>query len=149
MFSHTLKAVSNNLNFLEGCYHAYTPHGAPFPGLTMSSGTEDMFDSAWYFDAGEYRQENAGLTHFFSNSTHVEVSAYKMHENDPLFFSQGFSYQWRIGDVSDDAGHKCTLYKGGVPVGSPGVTVVSAYTFAYVWEDEGRVSAECGKCKMD
>jgi len=44
-FMHTLSFTSGNLNTLEGCYHAYTPADAPFPGLLLSSGTEDYFDS--------------------------------------------------------------------------------------------------------
>merc|ERR1712216_921188 len=31
LFLHTLAVKSGNLNFLEGCYHAYTPQDEPFP----------------------------------------------------------------------------------------------------------------------
>ena len=133
LFSHTLAVTSGNLNFLEGCYHAYTPHSALFPGLTVSTGTEDYFDSAFYFNAGQFRQENAGLTHMFTNNSVAEVSAYRMHHEDPIFFADGFRFLWRNGDVSDGAGHKCTLEKGGSPAGDPQRSVVNAHTWAYVW----------------
>ena len=36
----------------QACYHLHTPHDAPFPGVVLSTGTEDYFDSAYYFDGG-------------------------------------------------------------------------------------------------
>ena len=44
LFSHTLAVNSTNLNFLEGCYHAFTPYAQAWPGLTVSTGTEDYYD---------------------------------------------------------------------------------------------------------
>jgi hypothetical protein len=63
VFQTTLAVTSGNLNFLEACYHLHTPHAAPFPGVVLSTGTEDYFDSAYYFDGGPFRFPNAGLTH--------------------------------------------------------------------------------------
>ena len=42
----TLQVASGNLNFLEGCVRAYFDNG---PKMLLSSGTEDYFDSAFYF----------------------------------------------------------------------------------------------------
>eukprot|EP01052_Picozoa_sp_SAG31_P044970 SAG31_NODE_8036_length_1536_cov_1.178149_2_plen_172_part_00 len=43
-------AVNNSgkggLNFLEGCYHMYDPPDAPFPGVVISTGTEDVRQSS-------------------------------------------------------------------------------------------------------
>ena len=36
-----LAVESKNKNFLEGCYHLYTPHDQAFPGTVLSTGTED------------------------------------------------------------------------------------------------------------
>ena len=145
LFAHTLSASSSNLAFLEGCYHAYTPYDAPFPGITVSTGTEDYFDSAYYFDGGEFRQENAGLTHFFNrddpNDGLTEVSAYRIHEQDSIFFTDGFRFKWQVGDTNDMAGHKCTTEKGGEP-GSTNATFVTAYTWAYVWTEESEERSE-------
>ena len=43
----TLAVQSGDLNFLEGCFHAYTPYNQSYPGTLLSTGTEDYFDSAW------------------------------------------------------------------------------------------------------
>ena len=40
-----------------------SPHDAPFPGVVLSTGTEDFFDSAYYFDGGPFRFPVSGLTH--------------------------------------------------------------------------------------
>lgn len=50
LFMHTLAVQSGNLNFLEGCYHSYSPYNQEFPGTVLGTGTEDYFDSGWYFN---------------------------------------------------------------------------------------------------
>ena len=132
LWAHFLTAQSSNENFMEGCYHAYTPHSAAFPGLTVSTGTEDYFDSAFYFNGGRFHQENAGLTHLVSSDGHVELSAYRLHDFDPIFFQDGFRFEWRVGDVSDEKGLKCTSVKGSL-AGDPKPTAVTAYTWLYTW----------------
>jgi len=122
------------LNFLEGCYHAYSPYNEKFPGKLLSTGTEDYFDSAWYFDGGEFRLENAGFTHLKQNGDSVEWSAYRFHEQDPLPFSNGFRLIWRNGDtVNPLTGLKCFVETGGAPAGSPTVSEVTLYAWVYVW----------------
>ena len=134
LLSHTLSVSSGNLNFLEGCYHAYSDYNQPFPGLTVSTGTEDYYDSAFYFNAGEFHAENAGYTHFRQvNSSSVEWSAYRMHDLDPIFFKNGFRFEWRNGDVVDDRGFKCLLNQGGHVVGTPTASTITSYAWVYVW----------------
>ena len=82
-----LAVESANKNFLEACYHLFTPHDQAFPGTVLSTGTEDYFDSACklhddhhaqhlcvskqpnvigatdYFDGGTFRFPVAGETH--------------------------------------------------------------------------------------
>ena len=77
MFMHTLSFSAPNLNTLEGCYHSYTPYSQAWPGLTLATGTEDLFISAYYFSAGQFRLSASGLTHFLSNSSLAQVSAYR------------------------------------------------------------------------
>lgn len=134
LFSHTLSIFSGNLNFLEGCYHAYTKSKQNFPGLIVSTGTEDYFDSSYYFNAGRFHFEVSGYTHYreYSNKT-LEWSAYRMHDIDPIFFTDGFRFDWRNGDVVDDRGFKCILDQGGEPIGSPTQSIVTAYTWVYIW----------------
>lgn len=41
VYQTALAVESKNKNFLEGCYHLYTPHDQAFPGTVLSTGTED------------------------------------------------------------------------------------------------------------
>ena len=134
LLSHTLAVVSGNLNFLEGCYHAYPEFEQAFPGVIVSTGTEDYFDSAFYFNAGTFHFDVSGYTHFeqVSNSS-MEWSAYRMHDLDPIFFVNGFRFMWRNGDVVDERGFKCLLDQGGSVVGTPTQSVVSSYAWVYTW----------------
>ena len=149
LLSHSLAVVSGDLNFLEGCYHAYPDRNQSFPGVIISTGTEDYFDSAYYFDAGQFHFEVSGYTHFRQvTNTSLEWSAYRMHDLDPVFFYNGFRFEWRNGDVVDERGFKCIVDKGGYPSVRrtkssvdqgeyPSVTLtkstVSSYTWVYVW----------------
>ena len=131
-FMETLSFVSPNLNVLEGCLHQYTA-GQEFPGTVLSSGTEDFFDSGWYFSAGQFRLPVSGLTHLekgngecccrcpsprwpldhcvpcyaFATDNNMYSSMYRFHNTDPLQFADGFELVWRIGDTVDAAGRKC------------------------------------------
>jgi hypothetical protein len=134
LLSHTLAVTSGNLNFLEGCYHAYPQHDQPFPGLIVSTGTEDYYISAYYFNAGQFHFENSGYTHFKQVSSNLlEWSAYRMHDLDPIFFTNGFRFMWRNGDVNDDRGFKCITDQGGHVVGSPTQSNVTSYAWVYTW----------------
>jgi hypothetical protein len=119
---------------LEGCYHAYVQYDVPFPGIIVSTGTEDYYDSAYYFNAGQFHLEEAGYTHYRNvENAGLEWSAYRMHHLDPIFFTNGFRFVWRNGDVNDDRGFKCITDQGGHVVGSPTQSVVTSYTWVYVW----------------
>ena len=66
----------NPLGFLEGCFHLITPFkrpgsapseakcgvGAGFPGIVLSTGMEDYYDSAYYFSAGMFQLPISGIT---------------------------------------------------------------------------------------
>ncbi len=134
LLSHTLAVSSASIDFIEGCYHAYTEYDQSFPGIGISTGTEDYFDSAFTFDAGPFHFEVSGFTHFkkLDNGT-FELSAYRMHDMDPIFFTNGFRFVWRNGDLLDDRGVKCMLESGGHPAGSPAKSVVTSYAWVYVW----------------
>jgi hypothetical protein len=134
LVSHTLAVNSGNLNFLEGCYHAYVQYDVPFPGIIVSTGTEDYYDSAYYFNAGQFHFEEAGYTHYRNvENAGLEWSAYRMHHLDPILFTNGFRFMWRNGDVVDDRGFKCIVDQGGHTAGSPTESVVTSYAWVYVW----------------
>jgi len=130
---HNLMVESGNMNFLEGCYHWYTPDNNEFPGVVLSTGTEDYYDSGWYFNAGPFHLPTAGLTHLYNVAGQpVTFSAYRFHEVDPLTFSNGFSYVWRNGDTVDASGIKCLSLKGQT-AGNPQPSQVSSQVWYYTW----------------
>ncbi|CAF1081639.1 unnamed protein product [Rotaria sordida] len=75
LLSHTLAVSSASINFIEGCYHAYTEYDQPFPGEGISTGTEDYFDSAFTFDAGQFHFEISGRARYDDGS----YTAYQDH----------------------------------------------------------------------
>ena len=141
LFMSTL-AVNNSgvgsLNFLEGCFHMYDPPTQQFPGTLLSTGTEDYYDSGWYFNAGEFRMPVSGFTHIKVEKNLTEWSAYRFHEQDPVRFRDGFRFTWRCGDeVSKEPGvGKCYTQSGGNIVGSPTCDWVQSYAWVYVWPNK-------------
>jgi hypothetical protein len=65
--------------------------GATTP-LFLSSGAEDYFLSAYYFNEGEFKTPNSGLTYYDGAGT---LSVYKNHDRDPLLFDNGFKLVFR------------------------------------------------------
>ena len=137
----TALAVSNDgkaeggLNFLEGCYHLYDPVDAPFPGVLLATGTEDFFDSGWYFNAGNFEMPVSGNTHLVAGDNRTEWSGYRVHEMDPLRFRDGVRLTWRCGDmVSKTPGvGKCYTESGGDIAGNPTCNRVVSYAWVYTW----------------
>lgn len=93
LFLVTLNVQSESPQFMEGCMRAVidSVNETSF----LSSGTEDFFLSAYYFNSGEYHGFQAGLT-FKSNSTkNTQIVAYKLFVDDPVVFSKSFRLIWR------------------------------------------------------
>ena len=84
-----------DLSFMEACIRAYIG-GAREPML-LSSGLEDYFLGTYYFKDGRYYTPVAGLTHFDKKEN--EFSAYRFHEDDPVFFKNGLRLTCRCGEV--------------------------------------------------
>jgi len=123
-----LAVQSGNLNYLEGCMRMFLQQSNQ-PSL-LSSGTEDYFQSAFYFDGGMFHFQEAGQTH--RNDTAGTLSAYKVHNWDALFFQKGgFRLTWRNGDNINDQGLKC--FDKGTPAGNPQPSVVTTLTWVYEW----------------
>jgi hypothetical protein len=83
-----------DLSFMESCMRAYIG-GAGTP-LFLSSGLEDYFLGTYYFNRGRYTTPVAGLTHFDRDKN--EFSAYRFHEDDPVFFHGGLRLTCRCGE---------------------------------------------------
>lgn len=119
-------------NTIEGCWRAFTPRTAPWPGLQLSTGWEDYYASSWGFINGAFTAALSGITHWTSPGN-LATSAYRFHDTDPLFFVDGLLLVQRNGETIDGAGVKCRLQTGGQPFGSPGVTNFSSYAWYYTW----------------
>ena len=89
----TLAAKSTDLNYLEGCFRLLSSNGTKTQFL--SSGTEDFFMSAFYYNKGLFYSDHAGLTYFESPGT---TSAYKFFELDPVIFNKDFNLVWSCGE---------------------------------------------------
>jgi len=127
-------ADNGTLNSLEGCWHAYFPgtQYAEWPGLLLGTGAEDYPESAYYFNAGPYRGPTSGLTVMAPNQHGISrISFYKLHHRDPIFFSNGFRFEWRNGDVTDPkTGEKCITIAG-TTIGKPGISNVTTIVYIY------------------
>jgi hypothetical protein len=111
-----------SLSFLEACMRAYID-GRPEPML-LSSGLEDYFLGTYYFNRGRYANDIAGLTHFDAKAQ--SFSAYRFHDEDPIFFNRGLRLTCRCGETEDGS-------KSGPPAGNPPPTRYTTYAWVYQW----------------
>ena len=115
----TIAARSDaNFNYLEVQMRAYVDGGTD--PLVLSSGLEDYFLGTYYFQRGKYYTPVAGLTHM--DAKDHSFSAYRFHDDDPIFFEKGLRLTCRCGE------------KAGEHVfGDPGPTTYTTYTWVYEW----------------
>lgn len=107
-----------DLSFMEGCMRAY--FGGSTEPMLLSSGLEDYFLGTYYFNKGKYCTPVAGLTHF--DPGEHEFSAYRFHDDDPIFFHDGFKLTARCGDKVN--GHV---------IGNPPKAEYTTYVWLYQW----------------
>jgi len=98
LFGVTLQANSSDYNYLEACMRVKLDADANFQFL--SSGTEDFFLSAYYFDRGLYHDDNAGCTQIINPGG---MSAYKFFSRDPILFTKKLELVWRCGETQGDS----------------------------------------------
>ena len=89
----TLAVNSTSFTYLEGCIRIKIDDDET---QFLSSGTEDIFESSYYFDAGIYHDDQVGLT--FKESPGA-MSAYKFFGADPMIFTKSMSLMWRSGET--------------------------------------------------
>ena len=107
-----------DLSYLESCMRAYIG-GATNP-LYLSSGLEDYFLGTYYFNKGLYYTPVAGLTHL--DKERNEFSAYRFHEDDPVFFHRGLRLTCRCGETLNGKG-----------LWDPPQTQYTTYVWLYQW----------------
>jgi hypothetical protein len=107
-----------DLSYMESCIRAYEQDkNEP---MFVSSGLEDYFLGTYYFNTGRYTNKLAGLTHF--DKEKQEFSAYRLHEDDPIFFQNGLRLTNRCGEkIGDKIFH------------DPPQTKYTAYIWVYEW----------------
>jgi hypothetical protein len=88
------------LQYLEACFRAEID-GAASP-LFLSSGAEDYFLSAYYFNEGVFKTGQAGLT--YKDNKAGKMSAYKNHDRDPILFNDGLRLVFRNSEVTAGCG---------------------------------------------
>jgi hypothetical protein len=107
-----------SLSYMEACMRAYFD-GAKEPTL-LSSGLEDYFLGTYYFNRGKYYTPVAGLTHL--NTQDRTFSAYRFHDEDPVFFQKGLRLTCRCGEQLN-----------GKKLHNPPETEYTTYTWVYGW----------------
>ncbi len=121
VFQVAMAAQSTNLEFMEGQMRAF--FGRDTHPQFLSSGLEDYFLGTYYFNRGLYHFTQAGLTHK-SESDH-SFSAYRVHEADPLVFSDGIRLVCRCGEQRGEKTFGTT--------GHPKATTYTTYVWTYEW----------------
>lgn len=129
LFQVTIAAQSldekpNRINYLEACMRAYT--GGSKKPVMLSSGLEDYFLGTYYFDTGRYHADISGLTHF--NKKTNSFSAYRFHDDDPIFFTDGFRLTCRNSETVHGE-----LDSGGFAYGEPSKVRYTTYVWVYQW----------------
>ena len=134
VFMVTLAANSTDYTYLEACMRVIIDGGDV---MFLSSGTEDFFLSAYYYNKGVYHFENSGLT---SKEGVGTMSAYKFFERDPLLFAKSLELKWRCGEVVGGFGGCPTDFPQSYSPKRPPSrvdlytnTTVTAYTWVYEW----------------
>jgi len=117
-------AGPDDISYLEACMRAYTD-GSDKP-LMLSSGLEDYFLGTYYFDTGRFYSDISGLTHFDKETS--RFSAYRFHDDDPLFFQNGLRLTCRCGETEHG-----TLDKSLGDLERPPKTCYTTYVWIYQW----------------
>jgi len=81
---------------------------------------EDYFLGTYYFNKGLYYTPVAGLTHL--DKERNEFSAYRFHEDDPVFFHRGLRLTCRCGETLNGKG-----------LWDPPQTQYTTYVWLYQW----------------
>lgn len=141
LFLVTFDIQSETPAFLEGCVRAKIDSSNETTFL--SSGTEDFFLSAFYFNRGEYHGYHSGLTYKAQNASSTHIVAYKFFVDDPVLFSNSFKLIWRNFEQSkgpdgcpdqfppNPNGKESDLTR----FGDPAKARIQSYAWVYEWDN--------------
>ena len=147
LFLVTFNIKSESATFMEGCVRAIIDGSNETTFL--SSGTEDFFLSAFYFNGGEYHGFHSGLTYKSETGPSTQIVAYKFFVDDPILFTKSFKLIWR--NFEEEGGPNgcpnqfpANVDEEGFPVhfskelqerfGSPADAHVQSYVWVYEWD---------------
>jgi hypothetical protein len=123
LFQVTIAAKADSFTYLEACMRAYLKEKQK--PLMLSSGLEDYFLGTYYFDTGKFYSDIAGLTHFDKENN--SFSAYRFHDEDPIFFQDGLRLTCRCGETEHGKNDEKDAYL------NPSKTQYTTYTWLYKW----------------
>eukprot|EP00040_Diaphanoeca_grandis_P021192 m.112903 g.112903 ORF g.112903 m.112903 type:complete len:595 (+) comp28226_c0_seq2:35-1819(+) len=118
-------AIGPNFGYLEACMRLVTD-GATTP-LFLSSGAEDYFLSASYFDEGMFKTPNSGLSFFQPGN----LGAYKTHDVDPVLFHNGMQLIFRRCEQTQGCGSMAYCPNQYCPPGSNASADVSFKSYDF------------------
>jgi hypothetical protein len=113
----------NRMSYLEACMRGY--FGGNSTPVLLSSGLEDYFLGTYYFDTGRFHADISGLTHI--DPAKSRFSAYRFHDDDPVFFRDGLRLTCRNGETAHGTPEGPVAYK------QPPATRFTTYTWVYQW----------------
>jgi hypothetical protein len=133
-------AVSHDYNFLEACVRFYD-NGSPTP-IYLSSGTEDFFLSASYYDEGKFTTSQSGLTYYDGAGSAAMYKTFA--SRDHLVFQSGLNMTWRNMENScpttwpwagtaEEEGKLASSAPSSRSTLSVGPANVSTLAFMYTW----------------
>ena len=141
LFQVTLAADSSFIGFMEGCVRASIDNNtAP---LFLSSGTEDYFEGANFFDTGLQKSAQAGVTWVSGrNPGPYQMTAFKHHVRDPVVWWSSFELTARNFDNNGvecgSGGRRAPAQAGAQPSRfSPHdlePVTMSSYSWTYEWD---------------
>ncbi|CAE7886984.1 unnamed protein product [Symbiodinium necroappetens] len=97
-----LDARSGSFGFLEACMRFFPDGAGEDEPIFLSSGAEDYFLGASYFDEGMFKTSQAGLTYF--NRSSYTLAAYKTHIEDPVLWRDGMRLRFRNCEDTEGCG---------------------------------------------
>lgn len=90
----SMQSYNNDIQYLEGDEMVYVD-GEKEPSL-YGTGTEDYFNSGWYFNRGEYAAPYNGL--ILKNDSLGRIAAYRFHILDAIPFKKSIRFTIEHGD---------------------------------------------------
>ena len=124
-------ASGPSYGYLEACMRFFPddPAATKTP-VFLSSGAEDYFLSASYFDEGMFKGPNSGLT-FFDH--HGSLNVYKTHDRDPVLWHDGMALIFRCGEATSGCGELEHCPNQYCP---PQESDADSQTFAYGYDEK-------------